>query len=75
MPIYEYQCNACGDDFEELLRSQAQENQIVCPSCHSQQIARRMSVFGFSGGKTREGTSSNSTSCSGCTSKNCASCH
>ena len=44
MPIYEYRCNACNHEFEELVRSDRQK--VQCPSCGSARIARRPSVFG-----------------------------
>ena len=41
MPIYEYQCDECGHDFEELVMSS--EETISCPSCHSEQVHKVMS--------------------------------
>jgi putative FmdB family regulatory protein len=42
MPIYEYACNACGRQFETLVRSNTVPE---CPQCHSKQLEKRLSVF------------------------------
>ena len=42
MPIYEYACQECGREFEALVRSSAVPD---CPSCHSTDLERRLSVF------------------------------
>jgi putative FmdB family regulatory protein len=41
MPIYEYSCQECDDDFEELVRG---EEVPVCPSCGTENIERQMSL-------------------------------
>ncbi len=70
MPIYEYTCSACGEDFEELILGSRDE--VTCPNCNSGKIKKKMSVFahqcenGF-----RPGTGS---SCSACTASTCTSC-
>lgn len=45
MPIYEYKCNACGRDFEELVRSAAASRKVACPECGAREVERRHSVF------------------------------
>ena len=42
MPIYEYACQSCGREFEALVRS---ETVPACPSCHSTQLEKQLSVF------------------------------
>ncbi len=42
MPIYEYTCNACGNDFETLVRSGSVPD---CPACHATDLAKKLSVF------------------------------
>lgn len=49
MPIYEYHCAACGSEFETLVFGQAT---VLCPSCESAEITRRLSLFGFRSGGT-----------------------
>jgi putative FmdB family regulatory protein len=72
VPIYEYNCENCGDDFECLVfRS---DEKVNCPKCGDEHPKKKMSSFGFSTG--RKFTSSGSSGgCAGCTSSNCASCH
>ncbi|MFN0135938.1 MAG: FmdB family zinc ribbon protein [Phycisphaerae bacterium] len=49
MPIYEFDCNACEHQFEELVRSTQQEESVACPACGSRKIQRRPSVFAARG--------------------------
>jgi putative FmdB family regulatory protein len=42
MPIYEYACSTCSHEFEALVRSGATPE---CPSCHSTQLEKKLSVF------------------------------
>ncbi|HNS01561.1 MAG TPA: zinc ribbon domain-containing protein [Anaerolineae bacterium] len=46
MPIYEYQCTDCGDDFERFLRSMFSQEKITCPTCGSEQVKKAFSLFG-----------------------------
>ena len=45
MPLYEYQCRACGHIFEMLVR---RSEEPACDACHSQEIERLLSSFGVS---------------------------
>ena len=49
MPIYEYRCQQCGKQFEKLVRSSSDQNQVECPYCHSSQVQKAFSVFGLGG--------------------------
>ena len=70
MPIYEYKCNECGEDFEKLVFG---NQTVICPKCSSDDIKKKMSTFGVSGvEKPFAGSSSGCTSCSKST---CSSCH
>jgi putative FmdB family regulatory protein len=42
MPIYEYSCEACGREFEKLVRS---GETPACPQCDSTRLHKRLSVF------------------------------
>lgn len=62
MPIYEYTCNKCGEDFEKLVFG---NKPVDCPKCSSQDIKKKLSSFGMSGvEKPFTGSSSGCTSCS-----------
>ncbi|MBB73539.1 MAG: FmdB family transcriptional regulator [Planctomycetaceae bacterium] len=41
MPIYEYSCCDCADDFELLLRS---SETAECPACGSQKLEKQLSI-------------------------------
>ena len=45
MPIYEYRCTACGREFEELIRSAADQRSLRCPHCEGRSLERKLSVF------------------------------
>jgi putative FmdB family regulatory protein len=43
MPIFEYECAACGRRFERL--SSRDEDAPACPQCGASEVRRRFSVF------------------------------
>ena len=57
MPIYEYQCENCGHEFEKLVRfSDPQNTQPECPGCNSENTRKRLSaIAAFSAGQTQSG--------------------
>lgn len=64
MPIYEYRCKNCGNEFE-LLRSISQaDSDIVCEFCGERQAQKLFSTFAASAGSTAGyGTASNADAC------------
>lgn len=50
MPIYEYVCEACGQEFEKMVRFSESDLSPICPTCGSQEthkeISRVSSAFG-----------------------------
>ena len=72
MPIYEFQCDACGKSFEELFRSVSEKKRPVCAHCGSRQVHKQFSVFGVGGGSSGSGGGGGCGSCSG---GSCSSCH
>lgn len=72
MPIYEYSCEKCGNEFELLVFG---SDEPVCPACGEKGPQKKMSSFGFSVGyKFKASSSGAGSSCSGCSSSNCSSC-
>jgi putative FmdB family regulatory protein len=70
MPIFEYQCGQCENEFEKLVLNSSEK--IACPKCKSKKVRRIMSVSAFSvGGKFKSTASS---SCGSCSSSNCSTC-
>ena len=51
MPIYEYQCKDCKDDFELFFKSFNFTQDPVCPSCGSIEVGKKISrvTFKFGG--------------------------
>lgn len=43
MPLYEYECRACGHQFEALVRA---GNAPSCPACNAQDLERLLSIPG-----------------------------
>ena len=46
MPIYEYRCSVCGEEFEKLIRSMSAAQEISCPRCGSRRVNKAISLFG-----------------------------
>jgi putative FmdB family regulatory protein len=70
MPIFEYECSCCAHRFEELVSSSTSDEEIVCPSCGSQETHRLLSAFAVSNSGKSSGSSSAYTSSKG---SNCGS--
>ena len=63
MPIFEFKCDQCGADFEELVFQS--DEAVECPECGHPEVTKKPSAFAF---KTDSGfTSSHGASCGGCT--------
>ena len=76
MPIYEYACDKCGKEFEELVFD---DSTPPCPHCGSAQTHKLMSCCCVHGtGQGGDGgscaTSGGGGGCAGCSGGNCASC-
>lgn len=52
MPIYEYECRQCGNQFEYLVLSKTPPAE--CPSCQSKDVEQLISPFGVSSEATRQ---------------------
>lgn len=51
MPLYEFRCLGCGEEFEALVRG---ADQPECPSCHASDLERLLSAFGVSSKEIRQ---------------------
>jgi putative FmdB family regulatory protein len=49
MPIHEYCCQACGHEFETLVRA---SERAACTSCGSTDLEKKLSVFATQGEKS-----------------------
>ena len=70
MPIYEFHCNKCDKDFEELVFA---DQDVTCPHCQGNNLEKLFSTFSHKSGSTY--SSSKGSGCSTCGTHNCASCH
>ena len=54
MPIYEFDCQHCGEPFEELVFSASAIKDVTCPSCGSPKIKKKLSTVAsrLSGGQS-----------------------
>ena len=71
MPIYEYTCRKCGNDFEVIIFG---DDTPECPECGGKDCQKNMSSFGFSMGYKFKPSGKTGGGCSGCSSSNCSSC-
>jgi putative FmdB family regulatory protein len=74
MPIYEYHCSQCNQNFEYLVIGKEDPQ---CPTCDTRKVTRLMSACGFvskgGGGETVKASAADS-ACSGCAATNCSTC-
>ena len=73
MPMFEFICNECGEEFEELVFSR--DESVDCPSCGNSDVKKKVSVAAFkSSGRF---VASSGSSCSGCSPGpgGCSGCH
>jgi putative FmdB family regulatory protein len=45
MPLYDFHCRSCGEEFERLVRG---GETVECPSCQGRDIERLLSTFALS---------------------------
>ena len=45
MPIYEFECTNCSEEFEELVFGTASIIELTCPECGSQDVVKKISTF------------------------------
>ncbi len=58
MPIFDYECQNCGNIFEELVRSSSTpDSDIKCPKCGDNNSRKKLSAPAI-GGSTHSTTSS-----------------
>ena len=45
MPLYEYKCKECDEEFEALVSFKDADSGVKCPCCGSEKTDRLLSVF------------------------------
>ena len=49
MPLYEYHCQFCGEEFEKMMRMSEADQKPECPHCQSSDTHKKISVFAARG--------------------------
>lgn len=73
MPIFEFRCQKCGNEFEKIVFNQ--NSKIQCPGCSSSKVEKKVSAFSFKSGSKFVAASSKAGGCSSCASHHCSTCH
>lgn len=63
MPIYEFDCQDCGEPFEELVFSSAAMARLECPSCGSKQVKKKLSTIASRAPAGGSGAGASAASC------------
>ncbi len=71
MPLYEFHCSKCEQDFEELV---IDDDPVKCPGCGSGKVNKLMSACAHKSGGSFV-PSSGGSGCSSCSSGSCSTCH
>ena len=72
MPIFEYHCENCQEEFEQIVFDS--KAKVKCPKCQGGKVSKKVSAFSFKSG-SKFVAASGSKGCGGCSSHNCGSCH
>ena len=64
MPVYEFHCDACQADFDEIVSMSARDHKVACTKCGSKKTGRKLSAVsvgaaakgGESGGHVHSGS-------------------
>ena len=65
MPLYEYICRDCGEDFDKIVRFSEADLMPECPACGDENTQKKISagaVIGLSSGSSRTAVSPPSSS-------------
>ncbi|MBN1828788.1 MAG: zinc ribbon domain-containing protein [Deltaproteobacteria bacterium] len=62
MPIYEYECRCCGNEFEMIRSLKDDDAEVACPACSEKKAHKRISQVAGAG-----------SSCGSCSSTSCSS--
>ena len=72
MPIYEYVCEDCGNEFDIRRSFSEMEKEVECVNCRSTQTRKKLSRC-YS--KSEGGSSGSTKNCGSCSGGSCAHCH
>ncbi len=73
MPIFEFRCQACGQEFEKLVFGGDPE--VECPACGQKRAEKLMSACAAKVGyKFTAASNPKGASCTGCAATSCSTC-
>lgn len=49
MPMFEFTCEKCHKTFEELVFTNNEEANVVCPACQCTKVSKQLSAFAVGG--------------------------
>jgi putative FmdB family regulatory protein len=77
MPVYEYFCTKCNLKFESLRSMSKSDEDAQCPQCNhaARRVFSRFASFSKGGNGESSPVAGTGSSCGGCTSASCKSCH
>ncbi len=75
MPIFEFHCNACDQNFEKLVFGS--DPDVECPHCGQKRVEKLMSACNAKVGMKMTAASSpkGGAACGSCSSGSCSTCH
>ncbi len=63
MPLYGFECEDCQEEFEELIASLSQVDEVSCPECGSDKVSRQLSLVAAMKSSGSTGFSMDSSAC------------
>ena len=64
MPLFEYRCRDCGEQFETVVFDR--NRPVTCKKCYSARVEKQISVFAVAGGQRSESTALEPGPCTTC---------
>ncbi len=55
MPLYEYQCPKCGENFDKIVSFSEADKVPVCPNCGAEDTKKKISAGAFLGSASNGG--------------------
>ena len=63
MPLYEYHCNECSEEFEKMVRFSEAKDCQTCPVCQSDDTRKKISAISSFGSLLSETSVSSNNDC------------
>jgi len=74
VPLFEFKCQQCDVEFEELCLSSRDVEQAACPECQNGDVTKLLSVFGIKARGVDTSSASSSSKCGSCQRNTCKNC-